>query len=1020
MTLSSRAETAIGASGRYPGIPTGAHDSSAAASRRLRGLVSLLALLAVLGGPPTALALTVGWPLPTALPTPAGMHRALTAPLADTTLLRALACVAWLAWAHVAACVLAEARAQLGGRPRPRLPFGGPAQLLAARLVAAALVLLPTTPQLATGPVPLTRAVAVAPLAGPLPATRVVAAEAAAAVPPVAAALALERAPATPVDGTAAPSWQPGPEPATPAAEGPAGKVVVVQPPQGRWHDTLWDIAARHLGDPLRYPEIYQLNRGRLQPDGNRLTRESLIQPGWVLLLPADAIDAQTLPPPPMQAPPAPDPVPAPGVQATAPPPAATGAPGGSAAYAAPAQPSHMEPGEPSPTSQLRPAAGAPASPTTRSPWTGPSAPAPTPAGHHGLPAVVPAGLGLGLGSLALLAALERARRAAGRRRRPGRRPAPLPPRLQPVDSDVRAEARRSAQDATAVQRAVRLATRLAAARGTPLPLVAVLQLPDGAVELRLAVDALAPPPAPAPFIDIEGGWRLPAAAADYLVAAADGDDPRPALAPVGQLADATCLVDLETAGLVGVAGDESAARDLLTAVVLALAGAPWASPVRVLADPALAGRLPELDRVELLGDPGVHDEASDGVDPAARMRNLLAYATTTAAEVRRGGRDTLAAARAAGAGESTELVLLAGLPAAALTAELAAAALDPASPLLALSLGAHPRGVTWTLGAGGLEVPGLAEPLVPAGADPDRLADVASLLTEMAGAPDVPAEHPDYALLRADAPPQPADPRPEPAAEGGAVPANTSPPGRFEIAVLGPVELLGAPVPGRPVLLEICTYLALHRRGVTGEQLATALHPDGLLAAKTLRNRVGELRRLLAGAVSNGPRWRLAAEVTSDWQRFQALAAGDREQQRAALELVRGRPFDGLDAPEWLFRERYAAEVEAAVLDLAATAARDALHRGEPAAAALAAAAGLRANPNDERLRRLEMRAAAARGDLSRLRAVMSELKALVAADDDPEHAITEETRTLYGRLLREAQRRPADGPSDRRAASA
>jgi len=67
-----------------------------------------------------------------------------------------------------------------------------------------------------------------------------------------------------------------------------------------------------------------------------------------------------------------------------------------------------------------------------------------------------------------------------------------------------------------------------------------------------------------------------------------------------------------------------------------------------------------------------------------------------------------------------------------------------------------------------------------------------------------------------------------------------------------------------------------------------------------------------------------------------------------------------------------------------------------------------------------LEMRAAAARGDLSRLRAVMSELKALVAADDDPEHAITEETRTLYGRLLREAQRRPAPGTEDQQAASA
>jgi hypothetical protein len=646
----------------------------------------------------------------------------------------------------------------------------------------------------------------------------------------------------------------------------------------------------------------------------------------------------------------------------------------------------------------------------------------------------VPAGVGLGLGGLALLAALERARRAAGRRRRPGRRVAPVPARLQPVESAVRTAARRGARDAIAVQLTVRLAVRLAAARGHQLPLLAVLHRPDGTVELRLASDPSLPTSsrAPAPFLDSAGGWLLPADAAQYLAAAADGEDPRPALVPVGQLGDATCLLDLEGAGLVGIAGDAEAVTDLLITVVLALAGAPWASSVRVLAEPALARRLPPLDRVEVCQDHPAEQAASPngqdapttghmGGNLATRIPGLVGYAAAAAAEVRAGGHESLAAARAAGAADSTELVLLAGFPVAALPTELAAAAADPASPLLALVLGAPANGVTWTLRGGRLEVPGLPEPLAPTRTDTDQQAGVAALLTEIAAAPDVPAEHPDYAHLRADAPPQPAPPvaaEPDRVADAS-LPNDPLAPGRFEVAVLGPVELIGAVVPGRPVLLEIAVYLALHRRGVTGEQLATALNPDGLLAAKTLRNRVGELRRVLSGAISNGPCWRLADVITSDWQRFQALAAGDWAQQRAALELVRGRPFDGLDAPEWLFRERFAAEVEAAVLDLAAAVARDALHRGEPTVAARAAAAGLRANPDDERVRRLEMRAAAASGDLSRLRAVMSELKALVAADDDPEHAITEETRTLYGRLLREAQRRPP-GTEDQQAASA
>ncbi|GMA88287.1 hypothetical protein GCM10025868_35370 [Angustibacter aerolatus] len=39
-------------------------------------------------------------------------------------------------------------------------------------------------------------------------------------------------------------------------------KVYTVQKPDGRYHDNLWDIAERHLGDGRRYKEIYQAERG--------------------------------------------------------------------------------------------------------------------------------------------------------------------------------------------------------------------------------------------------------------------------------------------------------------------------------------------------------------------------------------------------------------------------------------------------------------------------------------------------------------------------------------------------------------------------------------------------------------------------------------------------------------------------------------------------------------------------------------------------------------------------------------
>lgn len=50
--------------------------------------------------------------------------------------------------------------------------------------------------------------------------------------------------------------------------------------------DTLWDLAQRHLGSPLRWKEIYQLNTGRVQGDGSRLTDPDIIRPGWIFLLP--------------------------------------------------------------------------------------------------------------------------------------------------------------------------------------------------------------------------------------------------------------------------------------------------------------------------------------------------------------------------------------------------------------------------------------------------------------------------------------------------------------------------------------------------------------------------------------------------------------------------------------------------------------------------------------------------------------------------------------------------------------
>ncbi len=50
-------------------------------------------------------------------------------------------------------------------------------------------------------------------------------------------------------------------------------------------HDTLWDIAATHLGNPDRWSELFDLNRGRAEPGGS-LVDPNLIYRGWTLDFP--------------------------------------------------------------------------------------------------------------------------------------------------------------------------------------------------------------------------------------------------------------------------------------------------------------------------------------------------------------------------------------------------------------------------------------------------------------------------------------------------------------------------------------------------------------------------------------------------------------------------------------------------------------------------------------------------------------------------------------------------------------
>ncbi len=94
--------------------------------------------------------------------------------------------------------------------------------------------------------------------------------------------------PAPPPLPNAAPPSAAVPQP-LPSAQPAATHVYVVQP-----GDTLWDLAAQYLGNPLRYRELFALNKGIAQADGHTLVDPNLIYPGMKLLFPADATGIPT------------------------------------------------------------------------------------------------------------------------------------------------------------------------------------------------------------------------------------------------------------------------------------------------------------------------------------------------------------------------------------------------------------------------------------------------------------------------------------------------------------------------------------------------------------------------------------------------------------------------------------------------------------------------------------------------------------------------------------------------------
>jgi hypothetical protein len=175
------------------------------------------------------------------------------------------------------------------------------------------------------------------------------------------------------------------------------------------------------------------------------------------------------------------------------------------------------------------------------------------------------------------------------------------------------------------------------------------------------------------------------------------------------------------------------------------------------------------------------------------------------------------------------------------------------------------------------------------------------------------------------------------------------------ELKVLGQVRCVGSKEPLTPTELHLAIYLAFDRNGANSDTIATMVWPNGA-AQRTITNTMASLRRKL-GTGSDGEMlfplgrdsqylYKLSPRVTTDWDRFLALARQAEESPPdqavelldAALELIDGPPFRASTGYSWAYSDGSASLICETVALVARRCVELHLDRGEFVAAGVAA----------------------------------------------------------------------------------
>jgi DNA-binding SARP family transcriptional activator len=923
----------------------------------VKAFFAFVALAVLLVGVPGALATQIGWPLPDGVPSLDWLQQEITV----QTFLNILTVVVWLAWAQFTACVLVEMKAALSGVGVPgRVPGAGPSQLLARQLVAALLLVGATAASFTPGLSQLGQSGYDAnqkPTVAAAQQTPGFFAQQQEQAADTAAALAEQASHAASHADAGGSTAQQGDT-----------KYYRIQPPEGRHHDSLWEIAERHLGDGRRYKEIFELNKDRVQPDGSKLSEASLIRPGWIMEMPGDARGGELVE--------MPDEAPnvSPDVQQQIADYAQTGdhaQGGGSGAQGG----GHEHAGGGPSTSQVSLPEQRPASD----------------AGHQQATAVdAESGSSFGLPEALLTAPLLAAGLlgALGRRRRQalwqsafgavGGRRGMEPPTPSGDAQDVQ-DALLVGADPEGVRlldRSLRGLAASLAAESRALPVVYAAWLSNGDLHLQLAQPA-GKPPAPWQQGQDQTFWMLARTDAERYEDV-DTAAPYPGLVSLGTMDDSRLLLNLEAVpGIVSLSGREADRAAVFASVAAELATNGWSDRMTITLvgfgqdlTPLAPNRIRHLEDIEAL---------VETMEAETRQRRGALGAA---------GHDSVLTGRTGPAQHTRwapHLVLLAAQPSA-----------EDAVKLAELAADAGRLGIGYLVGTETGDLPGAAWEMEITGQG-KLLAPLLGLELDAQLLPA--AQQRAVVELFVDA-----DPENRP--EGG--PANR-PPFLVDISeqgrpavyarLVGPYEIIGLDTPDgdRSALLhEALALLLLHREGVHPRVLSSALWPRGV--TDDVRGALLDRLRDWLGADPDGTprlgtdssgRLTLAKSVVSDLDVLRSLyheaTQGKGVDSRAvrgrlltdALVLVRGPLL--ADRPEgryrWLTHEIVDAQLPLLVADtgLALCEFHMEKNRAEKAIEALNAA--LRTAPADERLWHELLRATHATGETSRLTALATDL---------------------------------------------